>query len=182
MNASLAFNFSNYFLFLISGNWFLQLFKMTANLESKSKSGKPVPFGKCDKTTTSQKECEIREREATNKSKSFPYSQKILRYGLSKYHYDISDSILCEYFLETTNGRTFEHSPVTLCLSLPLTPFVVAMQFFFRSLRIALVFIICYLTFPIPIYNNLKIVSTHGSNKKKKEEERRREMEARASI
>lgn len=26
-------------------------------------------------------------------------------------------------------------------------------------------FIFCYLTFPIPIYNNLKIVSTHGRKK-----------------
>lgn len=40
-------------------------------------------------------ECGIRSgRQRTNKSKSFSYAQKIQRYGLSKYLYDISYSSL----------------------------------------------------------------------------------------
>lgn len=55
----------------------------------------------------------IWEREATNKSKSFPYAQKILRYGLSKYLYDISYSTRFVLLLRSPH----------LSLTLPLTFF-----------------------------------------------------------
>lgn len=86
------------------------------------------------------KECRICSGVATNKSKSFPYAQKILRYGLSKYLYDISYSssmffflLLFEWESLRKNGieNTFTFSS-PFCLSLPfyLSFGVQTMQFF----------------------------------------------------
>lgn len=65
-----------------------------------------LPFG--DKRANGMRK--FWEREATNKSKSFPYAQKILRYGLSKYLYDISYSTRFALRLSLSPSRSHSSS------------------------------------------------------------------------
>lgn len=100
----------------------------------------------------------ISVQEATNKSKSFPYAQKILRYGLSKYLDSVSNSwhffSLRGTLVHLLHPFSFAHCRFHICrlvnIRCNFTPVLLHSIFFF------FLFIFCYLTFPIPIYNNLQ--------------------------